>query len=155
MEIRKAIPEDTDGIISLLFQVNQVHADGRSDLFKSGGIKYTKKALESKFDRDDEMIYVAVENGKVLGYIFGVIEETEETTSLYPHKTLYIDDLCVDEASRGKHVATKIYEYVRNVAKEQGFYHITLHVWECNPGAKAFYEAVGLKPMYTSMEEIL
>lgn len=155
MEIRKAVPSDADGIIKLLYQVNQVHADGRPDLFKSGGIKYTWNDLADKFSKEDEVIYVAVEDGKVLGYIFGVIEETIETTSLYPHKTLYIDDLCVDADERGKHVATTIYNYVKNVAKEQGFYHITLHVWECNPGAKAFYEAVGLKPMYISMEEIL
>lgn len=155
MDIRRAIPEDSDGIISLLYQVNQVHADGRDDLFKSGGIKYTKEDLVDKFNKPNEMIYVAVEDGKVLGYIFAVIEETVETTSLYPHKTLYIDDLCVDEAARGKHVATKIYDYVRKIAKEQGFYHITLHVWECNPNARAFYDAVGLKPMYTAMEELL
>lgn len=155
MDIRRAKPEDSDGIIRLLYQVNQVHADGRSDLFKSGGIKYTKEDLVDKFNNIDEMIFVAVEEGKVLGYIFGVIEEVTETTSLYPRKVLYIDDLCVDENERGKHVATKLYDYVKGAAKEMGFYHITLHVWECNPEARAFYEAVGFKPMYTAMEELL
>ena len=155
MEIRKAVKEDAEGIIALLYQVNQVHADGRSDLFKSGGIKYTIDDLAQKFEKEDEIIYVAVEDGKVLGYIFAVTEYTKETTSLYPHKTLYIDDLCVDEKERGKHVAKSLYEYVKDVAKKDGYYHITLHVWECNPTAKLFYEAMGMQPMYTSMEAIL
>ena len=44
-DIRRAEARDLPGIRKLLFQVNQLHADGRPDLFKSGGIKYTDDAL--------------------------------------------------------------------------------------------------------------
>lgn len=54
--------------------------------------------------------------------------------------TLYIDDLCVDENSRGQHVGRKLYEYVLNYAREQGCYDVTLNVWEGNDNARAFYE---------------
>ena len=42
-DIRRAEERDLPGIRKLLFQVNQLHADGRPDLFKSGGIKYKNK----------------------------------------------------------------------------------------------------------------
>ena len=69
--------------------------------------------------------------------------------------TLYIDDICVDEKARGKHIGKALFEYVKAFAKEKGCYNITLHVWECNPGAVAFYKALGMKPQFTSMEMVL
>ena len=70
-------------------------------------------------------------------------------------KTLYIDDLCVDEQIRGKHIGRQIYEYVLAFAKEQGFYNVTLNVWSCNPTAMKFYENCGLVPYKIGMEKIL
>lgn len=151
--IRKAEEQDIPGMISLLYQVNQVHADGRPDLFKNGGIKYTEASLAEKLKNTDEIIFVAVdETGFVKGYVFGQFEITEETTSLQPNKTFYIDDLCVDEKERGKHVGAELYKYTQAYARENNFNRITLHVWECNPGAMKFYEAIGFQPLYTAME---
>lgn len=56
---------------------------------------------------------------------------------------------------RGRHIGKALFEYAKAFAREKGCHNITLHVWECNPGARAFYEAMGLKPQYTSMELIL
>ena len=70
-------------------------------------------------------------------------------------KTLYIDDLCVDEAARGAHIVKALYEYVINFAKEQGYYNVTLNVWADNVNAVKFYEKVGLKVQKIGMEIIL
>jgi ribosomal protein S18 acetylase RimI-like enzyme len=70
-------------------------------------------------------------------------------------KTLYIDDLCIDENVRGQHIGKSIYEFVKSFAKENGCYNLTLNVWACNEGAMRFYEAVGLKPQKIGMETIL
>lgn len=155
MTVRVAEKKDTKEILRLLLQVNQVHADGRPDLFKNGGQKYTEADLEEKMGRSGELIFVALENDSLLGYSFIEIEENEETTSVYSHKTVYIDDLCVDKKSRGKHVGATLFQRVKEYAKEIDAYRVTLRVWECNPSARAFYDAMGLKPMYTEMEMIL
>ena len=57
---------------------------------------------------------------------------------MQPVKTLYIDDLCVDENCRGSGVGKRIFEFVKDYAKKSGCYNLTLNVWECNPGARAF-----------------
>lgn len=156
MFIRKANENDIDGIIKLLYQVNQIHADGRPDLFKSGGTKYNKNDLMKIFGDNNKTVFVADdENEEILGYIICFFEETEETNSLNPIKTLYIDDLCVDENTRGKHIGRKLYEYVADYAKKENFYRITLHAWECNPSAVQFYKNLGLSILYTAMEQIL
>ena len=73
-----------------------------------------------------------------------------------PHyTTLYIDDLCVDEKSRGQHIGRAIYEYVLKFAKENGCYNVTLNVWACNESAMKFYEKCGLSVQKIGMEKIL
>ena len=54
--------------------------------------------------------------------------------------TLYIDDICVDEAARGQHVGEALYRHIVDYARARGCYNITLNVWTLNPGAMKFYE---------------
>lgn len=70
-------------------------------------------------------------------------------------KTLYIDDICVDEKARGKHVGKALYEFVRDYAKSKGCNNITLNVWEGNDPALSFYRNMGMKVQKTTMEIIL
>ena len=52
-------------------------------------------------------------------------------------------------------MGSRLYEHVLSFAKESGCYNVTLNVWECNPSARKFYEAMGLVPYKTCMEKIL
>lgn len=70
-------------------------------------------------------------------------------------KTLYIDDLCVDEAVRGMHIGSLLYEYVLDYAGRNGYYNVTLNVWADNINAVKFYEKLGLKIQKIGMEKIL
>lgn len=154
--IRKANINDIGGIIKLLYQVHEVHSKGRPDIFISGGIKYTEDNIREILKNEETPIFVFV-NGQnaVLGYAFCEIKETKGDTSLMDRKTLYIDDLCVDENARGQHIGTVLYNYVVDFAKSINADSITLNVWELNDGAKAFYEKCGLSPLKTVMEQIL
>lgn len=154
MNIRRADKRDMEKIKDLLNQVLTVHHNGRPDLFKANCRKYTDSELEELIKDDARPIFVADEDG-VLGYAFCVIKETKNNNILTDIKTLYIDDLCVDENIRGKHVGTALYNYVKEYAKEIGCYNVTLNVWSCNESAQQFYEGQGLKPQKTTLETIL
>lgn len=155
MEIRFADSRDIPGMIDLLQQVGEVHHKIRPDLFRSGAQKYDEAALEELLRDPDRPILAAVEDGKLLGYCFCVIETTENHPVLMDDRTLYIDDLCVDEACRGRHVGKLLYEKACAYAKEIGCRSITLNVWCGNHSAMAFYEKQGLKPRKICMEAIL
>ena len=156
MQIRRAENKDMDGINKLLNQVLMVHHNGRPDLFQTNVKKYKDDQLLEIIADDERPIFVGVdENEQVMGYAFCVFEHHKDDNILTPIKTLYIDDLCVDETLRGQHVGSQIYEYVLAFAKESGCYNVTLNVWECNPSAKKFYETMGLVPYKTGMEKIL
>ena len=155
MKVRNAAPKDIGQINALLFQVNNVHADGRDDIFIHGKKKYTDDELAEILLDDSRPILVAVdENDIALGYAFCILQEAEGD-NLKPIKTLYVDDLCVLEDSRGKGIGTLLYENVKELAKQMGCYHVTLNVWCLNSGAMKFYEKCGLKPLKVTMEDIL
>ena len=149
--VRKACKNDIGRIIELLHQVDMVHHVIRPDLFKPNTTKYNEQELEALLDRDRNPIFV-YDDGKVLGHAFCVITEVKGDKLLQDIKTLYIDDICVDETARGKHIGKALYEYVRDYAKSIGCNNITLNVWEGNEAAISFYKNMGMKVQKTGME---
>ena len=156
MNIRRATERDIPGLNRLLEQVLMVHHVGRPDLFKSGEKKYTDEELKEILVDDGRPIFVGVDKSEeVMGYAFCIFQQHIGSHILTDIKTLYIDDLCVDETLRGQHVGRQLYDYVVQFAKDSGCYNVTLNVWSCNESAMRFYEKCGLKPQKIGMEVIL
>ncbi|MEF2837154.1 MAG: GNAT family N-acetyltransferase [Oscillospiraceae bacterium] len=155
MEIRLANHTDIPGMIRLLQQVGQVHHDIRPDLFREGAQKYSEEDLAALLQDATRPIFVGVEDGRMLGYCFCVIEEVKDNPVLRDVKSLYIDDLCVDETIRGKHVGSKLYDHVCAYARSIGCGSVTLNVWCGNDSAMRFYESRGMKPRKIYMETTL
>ena len=152
--IRRAVESDIPYLLSLLEQVNLVHHLARPDIFKKA-TKYTADELKIILKNNDMPIFVYDEDGIVFGYAITYYIQHVNDNILTDIKTLYIDDLCVEKTERGLGIGHKLYDYVKDYAKQNGFYNITLNVWECNPKAKMFYDKLGLKPLKTYLEEIL
>ena len=131
-----------------------VHHVIRPDLFKPNTTKYGEQELEDLLGNDSKPIFV-YDNGEVLGHAFCMITEVKEDKLLQSIKTLYIDDICVNEKARGKHVGKALYEYVLDYAQSIGCNNITLNVWEGNNPALSFYRNMGMKVQKTTMEIIL
>lgn len=155
MDIRRATAKDIPEIINLLLQVHLVHSTGRPDIFKRGSKKYSEDELSEIIADDTRPIFVADDAGEVVGYAFCVLEEIKDDKSLEDRKSLYIDDICVDEKRRGNRIGEALYNYVTGVAKELDCYHVTLNVWCLNPGAMKFYEKMGMSPLKVTMEKVL
>ena len=152
--IRKAAKEDIQRIIELLHQVNMVHHVIRPDLFKPHTTKYNEQELEAMLNDDSKPVFV-FDDGEVQGYAFCQVSEIRNNQLLEDIKTLYIDDICVDENARGKHVGKALYEYVRDYAKSVGCNNITLNVWTGNKPAQHFYQSMGMQVQKTTMEILL
>ena len=138
--------KDIERMHELLTQVNLVHHKGRPDLFKCGR-KYTDEQLREILRDKKRPIFAAVdENDCLLGYAFCIFQQHLNDNILTDIKTLYIDDLCVDETKRGLHIGSTLYNAVLDFAREHGCYNVTLNVWSCNESAMKFYENCGLRP---------
>ncbi len=157
MNIRRAQEKDMERINELLVQVCMVHHKGRPDLFQGNhNRKYTDGQLKEIIHDEERPIFVAADEAdNVLGYAFCIFRQYLQDNILTDIRTLYIDDLCVDEKLRGSHIGKKLYDAVLAFAKENGCYNVTLNVWCCNEPAMKFYEKCGLKPQKIGMEVIL
>ena len=154
MEIRFAKAQDVPGIIKLLQQVGDVHHRGRPDIFRTNAQKYGASQVIAMLDKPNAPIFVAVDDDTVVGYAF-CIRQVQTAASMQKISTLYVDDLCVDAAMRGRGIGKVLYDYAVKYARENGYYNLTLNVWACNPSAMRFYEKCGLAVQKVGMELVL
>ena len=153
--IRPAREGDIPRVGELLRQVNEVHHTIRPDLFKAGARKYRDDELRAVFADPATPVFVYKADGEVLGYAFCVVQIHENDNNLVDGKTLYLDDLCVDGAARGRGIGTSLYRFVLDYAKQIGCHNVTLNVWEGNDAALAFYRKCRMKVQKTGMETVL
>ncbi len=153
--IRRARAKDIPKISDLLAQVCLVHHNGRPDIFHVGK-KYSEQELEQMLHDEMRPILVCVdESDSVMGYCFCIYQQHQNNSVLTDIKTLYIDDLCVDETLRGKRIGRELYDAAVQLARDTGCYNLTLNVWSCNTAALRFYEKCGLVPQKIGMELVL
>ncbi len=153
--IRRAAESDISRIEDLLYQVHGLHAEVRPDLFIPGKKKYNRDELCAILaDTAGHPVFVLEDGGILRGYCF-CIRQVQSAASMQPITTLYIDDLCVDAASRGQGYGKHLYDYAVAYARAEGYYNLTLNVWACNPSAMRFYEKCGLKVQKVGMETVL
>ena len=154
--VRRAEAGDIPAVLELLVQVNMVHHIGRPALFKGPAAKYTREQLLDIFADEHTPVFVCTDElGTVLGYAFCILKQLTDDNIMTDVKTLYIDDLCVDENIRGRHVGRTLYDHVTDYARSLGCYNVTLNVWALNDSAMTFYEKLGMKVQKLGMEQIL
>lgn len=156
MNIRKASTKDIPRIKELLQQVLEIHANIRPDIFIPGTAKYTEKELENILSDENRPIYVTTsEEDTCIGYAFCILKNQPFSNNMVPFKSLFIDDLCVDQNTRGQHIGEKLIEHVKEEAKKMGCYEVTLNVWAGNTSAEKFYEKMGFQTKERQLEYIL
>ncbi|WP_418969405.1 GNAT family N-acetyltransferase [Alloscardovia omnicolens] len=159
ISMRRAHLADIPTIMELLRQVNEVHYQGRPDLFRRV-TKYSAEQLADIIQSEDNPVFVVVSDDDnaqetVLAHLFCVTRDYSSSELFQDIKTLYIDDLCVSETARGMGIGRFAMDWICAWAREKGFYNVTLGVWECNPDARKFYEAMGMHVQESIMERIL
>ena len=152
MEIRFATESDLERVNELRKQVNDLHVEGKPDVFKPGFSDDLRDFINVIWKDSEQEIVVAVDDGIVCGFAIIHHINKPENPFMYERDFLDIDEFCVDEAYRRKGAATELIAFIKSYAKEKGFHRIELNMWEFNQGALAFYEAVGFKTFRRYME---
>ena len=152
MLIRRAEIFDIPDILRLLQQVCNVHQAIRPEIFKRDGVKYTESDLCELLQDESRPVWCALDGERFLGYCFCQWQEYHDSSVSTDRRELYIDDLCVDEAVRGRGVATALFRHVTEAARASGTDFITLNVWRGNDSALRFYEKMGMTPRKTTLE---
>ena len=152
--IRRAQPGDIDGILRILWQIAELHSEGRPDVCK-GAKKYSAEELEALLKDGDRPAFVAVDGGQVAGCCLCTVQRFAGDKFMVDHTSLHIDDFGVDESRRGQGVGTALFAAAKEHAKQIGAYDIGLNVWEFNERAVRFYGRCGFATRSRHMEMIL
>lgn len=132
--------------------VNELHVEGRPDIFRPGFTDELQRYIYQKFDSENSDVIAALIDGKICG--FAMVEYIDRPASPYrlSQSSVVIDELGVDAAYRRRGVASALVAFCRQEARRKGFERIELNMWEFNEAALSFYEAVGFRTFRRYLE---
>ena len=152
MDIRFAKEDELERINVLRKQVNDLHVEGKPDVFKPGFNEELQNYVYYIFKDPEQKIVVADKDGEICGFAILHHIYKPENPFMKVRDFLDIDEFCVDEKHRREGIATAMVEFIKNFAKEQGYHRLELNMWEFNQDALAFYEAAGFETFRRYME---
>lgn len=156
MEIRKAKIEDLEEITELLIQVKKLHENGRPDIFKPTMKNQVKEeAIEILSGKRFQTIIATNEENKAIGMAIYEVKERKGHKNLKDARTLWVEDIVVEEKQQGKRVGTRLMEKLQKIAKKKKCIRIELNVWNFNTKAYEFYQKLGMNEQRTIMEFIM
>ena len=149
---RFAREDELDRINELRRQVNDLHVEGKPDVFRPGFCDELRDYIHAIREDPNKEIVVADLDGTVCG--FAVLNHImrPENPFMYERDFLDIDEFGVDETFRRQGAASEMIRFIRDWAKEKGYRRLELNMWEFNRGALAFYEAADFRTYRRYME---
>ena len=155
MQIRIAVENDIPNLNKLLYQSSSVHSKSRPDIFKTESKRYTDEQLQELVTDTNRPIFVAEENGEILGYAFCIFQKHTNDCFFTNVKTMRIEDICVEEGYRRQKIGTSLFKFVVSFAKTLGCYNVTLNAWACNQASLKFFDSCGLRLQTVGLETIV
>lgn len=150
--VRYAKKEDLERVNEIRKMVNDVHVNGRPDIFRGGFNENLGEYIYEIWNTESKDILVAERDGVICGFACIQIVDKPETPFMHARQYYDVDEFGVDEKFRRQGIATELMEFIRADAKERGINRVELNMWEFNEGALAFYEAVGFRTYRRYME---
>lgn len=150
--IRFAKEEDLERVNEIRKAVNDIHVEGRPDIFKGGFDENLRDYIYEIWNAENKEIIVAEREGVVCGFACIQIVDKPENPFMHGRRYLDVDEFGVDERFRRQGVATEMIGFIRAEAKKRGIGKVELNMWEFNRGALSFYEAMGFRTYRRYME---
>ena len=150
--IRFAREEELGRVNELRKEVNDLHVEGRPDIFKPGFQAELQDYVYEIWKDPNKELLVAEKDGVICGFAVVNLVNKPETPFMFARTFLDVDEFCVAKEYRRQGVATEMIAFIKDYAREKGFQRLELNMWEFNEGALDFYESVGFKTYRRYME---
>lgn len=150
--IRLAREEELEKVNELRKEVNDVHVEGKPDVFKPGFSEELRDYVYEIWKDPNKDILVAERDGEICGMAVLNCISKPESPFMFQRDFMDVDEFCVAEKYRRQGVATEMIEFIKKYAKDKGFQRLELNMWEFNEGALKFYESIGFETYRRYME---
>lgn len=148
--VRRATPDDADGIVALMREVQALHVAGRPDLFKPGGTENVAETRE-RMSAPGQFIWVATADDSVVGYAYARLSIEPENPWRFSARSLVLDQMGVKDGMRRHGIGRRLWEAVLEAANDERVQRVILNVWSFNGGARAFYRRLGFDSFHERM----
>ena len=150
--IRPATPDDYEGLLQVLRELDEHHLAEHPELFRRpDGPSRAREYIEELIQNPDKFLLVAEEAGAVLGFAEGLILRAGNFPVLKPRSWVHLDNIAVLEARRGCGIGKLLLAEVRRWAAGRGLSRIELKVYRFNEGARAFYDGQGFRELSANL----
>lgn len=150
--VRFAKEKDIDRVNELRKQVNDIHVEGRPDVFKAGFGNEIRDLAKVILESENCDIIVAERDGIICGMACVDYVNRPETAYGNARSFYHVQEIAVDTEFRRQGVAKELLEFMITDAKKRKLNKIELDVWEFNDSAIEFYQAVGFSQTRRWME---
>lgn len=144
--IRPATPADTPAMGVLGARLVRLHVGFDPRRFFAPGAALEegyRHFLASQLDDDRALVLVATIDGAVAGYLYGSVEP--RSWEALRDVCGFVHDVIVDEAFRGRGVASRLMEAAVARFAERGLPRVLLHTAEQNVAAQRLFAALGFR----------
>ena len=155
MEIAIIESKRFDVIASLVEEVQQLHADLFPSIYKSFDYDPIKQAMEVMLNQEHCRVFVALVQGKSVGYALVLIKEIPESAFHYGFRFLHIDQLAVAQQYRKSGVGSMLIRKVEVLARELGVIRIELDHLHRNTAAADFFRSKAFTPYRNKLVKII
>lgn len=152
--IRKLQKTDREELTKLF---REFHAFNEKELYSKDLAEFKQyKNVEEQFQKDtdeyinstDLIIFVAEENGTLVGYACAKIKQKPERIF---NKEAFVEDWFVSENYRDRGIGEQLFDALTAEAKKQRCTHLYLDAFATNKKAIAIYKKFGFKEDYVTM----
>jgi len=152
--IRYAAIQDQGPINALRRDVNDLHTQGRPDIFKPGFSREFQDHVLPYLRRENGYAAVAEREQRIAGMVMVDYILRPENPYTLERRFVHIAEICVHPDFRRQGVGEQLLDFVKSDARAQGFRRIELDVWAFND-ALSFYEKEGFTTFRRFMELFL
>ncbi len=133
---------DKAAVNALRREVNDLHVQGRPDIFKPGFGPVIRDHVDVYLNTENGYAAVEERDGQIAGMVLVDYIDRPESPYNLARRFVHIAEICVDHRFRRCGVGRRLMEFVKADAREKGYPRIELDVWAFND-ALSFYEAEG------------
>ncbi len=150
--IRKAITNDAAQIEELYTELEQDAVLYQPEHFVLSPIGSRSQQLETILNSDSQIMLVAEDDEKVIGFAHVVLSKAKAFSCLKPQSNIYLQDLVVTSSYRSKGIGTKLLEAAKAYGRENKVDFFRTQVFPMNKAGLRFYERNGFKQTMITIE---
>ncbi|WP_157487600.1 GNAT family N-acetyltransferase [Leifsonia sp. Root112D2] len=155
VEIRHAEDVDLDALTQLGIGIQQLHADGRPDLFNEPVADDIREFFRSQLAEGSHVLVAETGASGPIGYLIAEHRTRDANPFMQASSVLYIHHISVEPSSQATGIGQRLMDAVVSLARTLNVSTLRLDSWHFNTDAHGFFESQGFTPVNIVFERQL